>query len=421
MKKSINYNPPKTNNFGFTIASGNSSEYPSVYSWDSWDKAFANTSLANIMLNAGVAPLNSETGEAQYSQSEINEALAASADSSVKMDIGTDPSQADDNVTIFIDTDDDNSIEVYTKTQIDAMLAGYTQVQRYASNSQFPATGSTGVLYINTTTDKAYEWDGSTYKEANSADIIKDKVGHVAPVTGTVAQSELQKAYTETTPVTNRTYTAITSAQKSAASTGNIAPSDAGWYERSGAGTQADPYVYAASTDTAVGNKTYYIPNEVGQQSQQQINERLAQRANIPLEVWAAALSDLNDKVDLVINASIIIAQINTQLSQLENDLDEFNGKSSALADLAARIATLETYYSIMSRMHIAANDNEIVFKGLPRYYDNNGNGIEMCITGIAAPSVIPSFVGQHYIDTTNNKVYVAKGTTATNQWLLLN
>lgn len=64
MKKSINYNPSKTNNFGFTIASGNSNEYPSVYAWDSWDKAFADTNLANIMLDAGVAPVNSETGEA---------------------------------------------------------------------------------------------------------------------------------------------------------------------------------------------------------------------------------------------------------------------------------------------------------------------------------------------------------------------
>lgn len=405
-----------------TLAPSDPNSAPLAYSDDIWDVANENTALAETMLESGAAPSGSLTGVGQYSQSEINEVLAEGVNGSVRMNIGTDPSQADDNVTIFIDTDDDNSIEVYTKTQIDAMLAGYAQVQRYASNSQFPATGSTGVLYINTTTGKAYEWDGSEYKEANTADIVKDNVGHVSPVTGTVAQSELQKAYTETTPVTSRTYTAITSAQKSAASTAKIAPSDAGWYEiDGGTGTQADPYIYKASTDTAVGNKTYYIPNEVGTQTQQQINERLAQRANIPLEVWAAALSNLNAKVDLVTNASTIIAQVNSQLAQLESDFDEYNTKSSALADLAARISTLETYYSILSRIHTATNDGEIVFKGLPRYFDNNGSGIEMCITGTAAPSVIPSFVGQLYIDTTNNKVYIAKGTTAINQWLLLN
>lgn len=38
--------------------------------------------------------------------------------------------------------------------------------------------------------------------------------------------------------------------------TGN--PSSQGWYERSGTGTDQDPYTYTLSTDTTVGEKTYY-------------------------------------------------------------------------------------------------------------------------------------------------------------------
>lgn len=48
--------------------------------------------------------------------------------------------------------------------------------------------------------------------------------------------------------------------------------------------------------------------------------------------------------------------------------------------------------------------------------------GYSMVVEGAGAPSIVPRFVGQHYIDTTNRKVYLAtRVTNATSDWTLLN
>lgn len=48
--------------------------------------------------------------------------------------------------------------------------------------------------------------------------------------------------------------------------------------------------------------------------------------------------------------------------------------------------------------------------------------GYSMAVEGAGAPSVVPRFVGQHYVDTTNRKVYLAtRVTNATSDWTLLN
>lgn len=48
--------------------------------------------------------------------------------------------------------------------------------------------------------------------------------------------------------------------------------------------------------------------------------------------------------------------------------------------------------------------------------------GYSMVVEGAGAPSVVPRFVGQHYVDTTNRKVYLAtRVTSATSDWTLLN
>jgi hypothetical protein len=55
---------------------------------------------------------------------------------------------------------------------------------------------------------------------------------------------------------------------------------------------------------------------------------------------------------------------------------------------------------------------------------DADGNHIERVtgmILGTAAPTTIPDFRGQEYLDTTNLKVYKAINTTASTDWLLLN
>lgn len=46
---------------------------------------------------------------------------------------------------------------------------------------------------------------------------------------------------------------------------------------------------------------------------------------------------------------------------------------------------------------------------------------LSLTITGTAAPTVTPAFVGQEFIDTTNKKAYKAMGTTSSADWVLLN
>ena len=38
-------------------------------------------------------------------------------------------------------------------------------------------------------------------------------------------------------------------------------------------------------------------------------------------------------------------------------------------------------------------------------------------LTGAGSPSSTPSNIGDHYIDTTNDRVYVALGTSASTDW----
>jgi len=88
-----------------------------------------------------------------------------------------------------------NDIDAYTKTQTDTLLSGkldatqkgaasgvaeldsggkvpsaqlpsyVDDVVEYASASAFPATGETGKIYVDTTTNKTYRWSGSGYVE----------------------------------------------------------------------------------------------------------------------------------------------------------------------------------------------------------------------------------------------------------------
>jgi hypothetical protein len=54
----------------------------------------------------------------------------------------------------------------------------------------------------------------------------------------------------------------------------------------------------------------------------------------------------------------------------------------------------------------------------------NNGTttlNIVTEVTGTAAPTVTPNFVGQMFVDTTNKKIYVATGTTNSSDWTILN
>lgn len=56
-------------------------------------------------------------------------------------------------------------------------------------------------------------------------------------------------------------------------------------------------------------------------------------------------------------------------------------------------------------------------FKSISKSGNNAPVGIGYSLTGTSAPSVAPNFVGQVFVNTTNDKVYVATGTSSADDW----
>jgi len=205
---------------GFSMAPSNN-DIPLSYSDSIWDIAAQSTNLAQVMLEAGAAPSGSETGEGQYGQNEINEALA-------------DP----------------------TRTK--------------------PASA------------------------------VQDYVGHKT-VSGTVQETELLKVMMEEQELLNR-FAEVTNP------TGN--PKAQGWYTRTGDGTGAIPYVYTLTTDeNVVQNEHYYVPVAVGNHSQHDINEALAERFNnyrqYISETLAAELRREIINITLTVSSSGTLSDLN--------------------------------------------------------------------------------------------------------------
>lgn len=67
-----------------------------------------------------------------------------------------------------------------------------------------------------------------------------------------------------------------------------------------------------------------------------------------------------------------------------------------------------------MTQFPIQFNPNEKVL--FDRHVRNG-----LVSTGIAAPTTVPSFVGLIFCDTTNAKVYISTGVSASTDWKLLN
>lgn len=371
------------------------------------DTAAQSTNLAQVMKEAGAAPSGSETGEGQYGQNEINEALA-------------DP----------------------TRTK--------------------PASA------------------------------VQDYVGHKT-VSGTVQETELLKAYTETTVIV-KLYDEVTLAEKQSAYAANFNPKSAGWYEiESGAGTEANPYVYRCTEDTSINNAdnyakkyfihvvidkdgdvekftavstaergnhtgekaralgwyvregagttanpynyylpdanatvntstTYYTANPIGNHTQQDINEQLAKRANAPHEVWTQALTQLWQQIrnmgyieDVITEWDVVKQKINAFNAYWTEEDPNISGLTIA-ANLGNRLQILEAFLPILSLMQLYSNNgtNEVIFKGMPRYNSGGaGDGHEMFLTGSGAPSATPAFLGQEYWDSQNRALY--KGVSQTN------
>jgi len=344
---------------------------------------------------------------------------------------------------------------------------------------------------------------------------IQDYVGHKT-VNNTVQETELLKAYTETTVIVTL-YDEVTLAEKQSAYAVNFNPKSAGWYEiESGAGTEDNPYVYRRTEDTSINNAdsyakkyfvhvvidkdgdvekftavpnatrnaasgqnaralgwytrsgagstsnpyvytlsaanatvntstTYYTANPIGNHTQQDINEQLAKRANAPHEVWTQALTQLWQQIrnmgyieDIIPEWDVVKQKINafsepwpeddinTLITQWNNMTEEQKAQVSGLAiaaNLGNRLQVLEAFLPVLSLMQLYSNNgtNEIIFKGMPRYNSGGGSdGHEMFLAGNGAPSVIPAFIGQEYLDTTGKHLYKAFGTSSTADWELI-
>ena len=103
----------------------------------------------------------------------------------------------------------------------------------------------------------------------------------------------------------------------------------------------------------------------------------------------------------------------NSQLVQLGADLNENIEPSLAeiLNAMAGRIIALESIIknSVYKNMQVDTLD---IVKGFSIYGSTN-----LVLTGTSAPSVVPDFVGQFYVNTTGGVCYQAKGISSTSDW----
>ena len=103
----------------------------------------------------------------------------------------------------------------------------------------------------------------------------------------------------------------------------------------------------------------------------------------------------------------------NYQIVQLGAEMNENIEPSLAeiLNAMAGRIIALESIIknSVYKNMQVDTLD---IVKGFSIYGSTN-----LVLTGTAAPSVVPDFVGQFYVNTTGGVCYQAKGISSTSDW----
>ena len=103
----------------------------------------------------------------------------------------------------------------------------------------------------------------------------------------------------------------------------------------------------------------------------------------------------------------------NSQIVQLGAEMNENIEPSLAeiLNAMAGRIIALESIIknSVYKNMQVDTLD---IVKGFSIYGSTN-----LVLTGTTAPSVVPDFVGQFYVNTTGGVCYQAKGISSTSDW----
>lgn len=93
-----------------------------------------------------------------------------------------------------------------------AQLPSYVDdVVEYSSQSAFPATGSTGILYIALDTNKQYRWGGSAYAQITSGavDSVAGKTGVITLVKGDVGLANVDNTSDAAKPISTVQQTAL--------------------------------------------------------------------------------------------------------------------------------------------------------------------------------------------------------------------
>lgn len=132
----------------------------------------------------------------------------------------------------------------------------------------------------------------------------------------------------------------------------------------------------------------------------------------------------LKEKLSGLPNSTQLAEQIGSAISAALTGYVTKTGEellviAAALADVFADVQNLAARKQFGSIKIVDAN-----LENVPRV-----NGFPMVVYGDGAPSAttlprqsgLPTFIGQHYIDTTNTKEYSSKGTESTSDWFLLN
>ena len=197
------------------------------------------------------------------------------------------------------------------KASAEEAKATTDEINRYADSvsktvTQILADGETAGAYAQ----QAIQDAGEAKQSANQANIFANSaltnLGVVENVLDTLEWISKHGYYQLTedeSVVANKIYYSLTGTAI-VDPTGN--PSMKMYYERSGSGTEADPYTYALSADTEVGQKTYYsvtavsIAEPTGDPSENgyyemEINSALSQYVSSHLSLTDEGLTIMND------------------------------------------------------------------------------------------------------------------------------
>lgn len=256
-------------------------------------------------------------------------------------------------------------------------------VLEYISFSYFPSIGESGKIYIAKDTNKLYRWESSTYIyiKSGAVDSVAGKVGIVTLDKSDVGLPNVDNTSDMDKPISLATQTAL-----------NL-KADKARQIISGAGLTGGGDLSADRTlNVASANDGITINTD---------NVQLNTIDNVTTTSITKPLSANQGKV------------LNDNLVQLGSEMNENIEPSLAeiLNAMAGRIIALESIIknSVYKNMQVDTLD---IVKGFSIYGSTN-----LVLTGTSAPSVVPDFVGQFYVNTTGGVCYQAKGISSTSDW----